>query len=249
MSEEIIKFKGNRFGLQLVFDAGTPFPNIEAEIRQKLETGSKFFRQGTVIQLPPGILSEANELVLRKLFHQHGVLFRIEEPESAVSQEMRRQEEQTMQSEAQSLPKSAASQELRRQEEQTFQSEAQSSPESALSKPVSVPKEQKMLVINRTIRGGEEIQTMGSVLICGNVNPSAQIIAGGSIDIRGTCRGSVHAGAYGDASAFVIADCLMPIQIRIADRIAQAPDLVVKPIVAEKASIQNGSIVIEPIER
>ena len=108
---------------------------------------------------------------------------------------------------------------------------------------------QEMTVVNRTVRGGEEITSKSSVLICGNVNPGAQIIAGGSIDIRGTCRGIVHAGAYGDTSAFVIADHLMPMQVRIAGMIARAPDHVEKSAQAERASIKNGQIVIEPIER
>ena len=108
---------------------------------------------------------------------------------------------------------------------------------------------QEMTVVNRTVRGGEEITSKSSVLICGNVNPGAQIIAGGSIDIRGTCRGIVHAGAYGDTSAFVIADHLMPMQVRIAGMIARAPDHVEKSAQAERASIKNGQIIIEPIER
>ena len=95
----------------------------------------------------------------------------------------------------------------------------------------------------------QEVTAPGSVLICGNVNPGAQVIAGGSIDIRGTCRGIVHAGAYGDTSAFVIADRLMPVQIRIANFIAQAPDQMTKPNFAERASIKDGRIVIEPVER
>ena len=108
---------------------------------------------------------------------------------------------------------------------------------------------QEMTVVNRTVRGGEEITSKSSVLICGNVNPGAQIIAGGSIDIRGTCRGIVHAGAYGDTSAFVIADHLMPMQVRIAGMIARAPDHVEKSAQAERASIKSGQIIIEPIER
>ena len=108
---------------------------------------------------------------------------------------------------------------------------------------------QEMTVVNRTVRGGEEITSKSSVLICGNVNPGAQILAGGSIDIRGTCRGIVHAGAYGDTSAFVIADHLMPMQVRIAGMIARAPDHVEKSAQAERASIKNGQIIIEPIER
>ena len=95
----------------------------------------------------------------------------------------------------------------------------------------------------------EEIRTESSVLVCGNVNPGAQIIAGGSIDIRGTCRGLVHAGASGDTDSFIIADHLMPTQIRIANLIARSPDHMEMTERAERASIKDGQIVIEPIER
>lgn len=115
--------------------------------------------------------------------------------------------------------------------------------------PVRGAEIQEMMVVNRTIRGGEEITSPSSVLICGNVNPGAQIIAGGSIDIRGTCRGIVHAGANGDKSAFIIADHLMPVQIRIADMIARSPDNMEKTAHAEKAYIKNGQITIEAIDR
>lgn len=110
-------------------------------------------------------------------------------------------------------------------------------------------KPQEMVVVNKTLRGGQEIRTKSSVLVCGNVNPGAQIIAGGSIDIRGTCRGMVHAGAYGDSTAFIIADHLMPTQIRISNLIARSPDEMEKTDRAERASIKDGQIVIEPIER
>ncbi|MCR5175269.1 MAG: septum site-determining protein MinC [Anaerovibrio sp.] len=111
------------------------------------------------------------------------------------------------------------------------------------------PVVQEMMVINHTIRGGEEISSKSSVLICGNVNPGAQIIAGGSIDIRGTCRGTVHAGAWGDTNAVIIADRLMPTQIRIANLIARSPDNMEKNDFAERAYIKDGKIIIEPIER
>ena len=111
------------------------------------------------------------------------------------------------------------------------------------------PHVQEMTVVNRTLRGGQEIRTNSSVLVVGNVNPGAQIIAGGSIDVRGTCRGMVHAGAFGDTQAIIVADHLMPTQIRIAGLIARSPDQVEEAEKAERASIKDGHIVIEPIER
>ena len=225
MSGEIVKLKGSKQGLQLVFAPGAEFDAIKADIRNKLEEGSRFFRRGTVIQIAPGTLSAENETALRKLFHQHGVLFRVED----LSEVMPKPAQKNVAPPPQEEPKTEA---------------------SAAAPPAAVPAEEKsMLVIDRTVRGGQEIQTKGSVMICGNVNPGAQIIAGGSIDIRGTCKGMVHAGAYGDATAFIVADRLMPTQIRIADRIAQPPEKMETPTVAERASIIDGKIVIEPIER
>ena len=112
-----------------------------------------------------------------------------------------------------------------------------------------VEEAQKMMVINRTVRGGQEVKANCSVLICGNVNPGAQVIAGGSIDIRGTCRGFVHAGAFGDKTACVVADRLMPAQIRIADLVARAPDEDIKANQAERAMIKDNMIIFEPVAR
>ena len=224
MSGEIVKLKGNRGGLQLVFAPNADFESIRDDIQRKLEEGSRFFRRGTEIQIAPGVLSEANEAVLRKLFHRHGVLFRVEEPVEPPPR-----------------PKT----------EQKPAAPPKPKPEPIVEPPKAIPSmdEPQMRVVNRTIRSGQEIKTPGSVMICGNVNPGAQIIAGGSIDIRGACKGLVHAGAYGDTSAFIVADQLMPTQIRIADRIAQPPENMKKPQAAERASIKDGKIVIEPMER
>ena len=87
------------------------------------------------------------------------------------------------------------------------------------------------------------------------MNPGAQIIAGGNIDIRGTCRGIVHAGAFGDVNAFIVADHLIPLQIRIADFFSRSPDdldpaeVNVKSNYPEKAFVKDGQIVVEPIKR
>lgn len=226
MSGEIVKLKGNIGGLQLVFEPNADFESIRAEIQSKLEEGSRFFRRGTEIRLAPGVLSEADEAVLRKLFHRHGVLFRVEAP---VAPSKRSEAERR--SVVPPAPKPT------------------SEPMVETLKAIPKMEEPQMLVVDRTIRSGQEIKSQGSVMICGNVNPGAQIIAGGSIDIRGACKGLVHAGAYGDTSAFIVADQLMPTQIRIADRIAQPPENMKKPKCAERASIKDGKIVIEPMER
>ena len=108
---------------------------------------------------------------------------------------------------------------------------------------------QRMLIVDKTLRGGQAVETAGSVIVFGNVNPGAQITAGGSVDVRGTLRGVVHAGAAGDSTAFIIADHLMPTQIRIANYVARSPDEPEDSGKVERAYVKDGQIVIEPIER
>ena len=211
---DIVKIRGLKSGLQLSFANGARFEDVQANLLNKLETGSNFFVRGTTVFMQKGYFTEEQNETLRKMFHRHGMLFSME-----------------------------------------FKQPTFSSPTPKYEKPVEVgskPVEKKssqMLVINKTIRGGQEVRTESSVLICGNVNPGAQVISGGSVDIRGTCRGMVHAGAFGDETAFVVADKLMPTQIRIANVIARSPDDAKEVNMAERASIKNGFIVFEPIMR
>lgn len=107
--------------------------------------------------------------------------------------------------------------------------------------------EEETVVIDKTVRGGQEVICRGSVVICGNVNPGAKIIAGGNIEVKGACRGIVHAGAFGDVNAVVVADQMLAMQIRIAGLIARAPDQLERAVCAEYACIKDGNIVIEPL--
>lgn len=107
----------------------------------------------------------------------------------------------------------------------------------------------KVTIVEQTVRGGQEIMSDGSIVILGNVNPGAKIIAGGNIDIKGTCRGLVHAGAFGDMTATITADKMLAIQIRIADLIARAPDNLEAVDKTECARIKDGNIVIETVDR
>lgn len=111
------------------------------------------------------------------------------------------------------------------------------------------PVEKETLIVRKTVRGGQEIFCEGSVVVLGNVNPGAKIVAGGNIVVRGACRGSVHAGAFGNARATIIADRMLAMQIRIADFIARAPDQMEKSNCTECAHIKDGNIVIEPVDR
>jgi septum site-determining protein MinC len=100
------------------------------------------------------------------------------------------------------------------------------------------------LLVARTLRSGHRIRHPGHVVVIGDVNPGAEIIAGGHVIVWGRLRGTVHAGAAGDAGASVFALDLAPTQLRIAGQIAVSPDRRGKPR-PEMARIRDGKLVAE----
>ena len=78
--------------------------------------------------------------------------------------------------------------------------------------------EETSLFLNRTIRSGTRIEFAGHVVVLGDVNPGAEIIAEGNVIIWGRLRGMVHAGSKGNQNAMICALDLSPTQLRIADK-------------------------------
>lgn len=103
------------------------------------------------------------------------------------------------------------------------------------------------LLIRRTVRSGQIIHHSGTVVIFGDVNPGAEVIAEGDVYVWGKLRGVVHAGASGDETAVVGALILTPTQLRIGGMIARAPDSRrPRNVPAEVAHVRGNQIVVEP---
>lgn len=72
-----------------------------------------------------------------------------------------------------------------------------------------------------SLRSGKKIEYEGSIVILGDVNSGAEVIAGENIVIVGTLRGMAHAGAKGNRKAMISAVSIEAPQIRIADIIKE----------------------------
>ena len=82
--------------------------------------------------------------------------------------------------------------------------------------------EETALFLNRTLRSGTRIEFAGHVVVFGDVNPGAEVVAEGSVIIWGRLRGMVHAGSKGNKKAIIGALDLSPTQLRIAEEVAAA---------------------------
>lgn len=72
-----------------------------------------------------------------------------------------------------------------------------------------------------SLRSGKKIEYEGSIVVLGDVNAGAEVIAGENIVIVGILRGMAHAGAKGNRKAMISAVSIEAPQLRIADIIKE----------------------------
>lgn len=107
-----------------------------------------------------------------------------------------------------------------------------------------------LVVEHRTVRSGEKVASEGHLIIMGDVNPGAEVIAENNIIVWGSLKGTAYAGVPNHEDAVIAALHLTPIQLRIASHIARSPDA--RPVtsaVPELARIDQNEIVVESWER
>jgi len=217
---EMIVFKGYRDGLELIIDESADFGAILLQLKDKLDSATNFFMQGAMVKIP----------AVRHLFtdSQQQQIHRLLADYGLTIKE----------EEPETLEDQASSQELE------FTAEAIS---------CSVNQENyetNAFIVKRTLRSGQRVKHTGAVVVLGDVNPGAEVVAGGDIMIFGACRGVVHAGSEGNEQATITANRLQAMQIRIADMIARSPDSQVMPRdCAERARIADGQVIIEPAHK
>ena len=100
------------------------------------------------------------------------------------------------------------------------------------------------ILVQRTLRSGYSLTFPGHVIVIGDINPGAEVIASGNVIVWGRLRGMVHAGAEGDEDAIVCALNISPTQLRIAGVIADVNKKRGKPQ-PSTASKQEGKIIFE----
>lgn len=95
-----------------------------------------------------------------------------------------------------------------------------------------------------SLRSGMKVEFEGSIVILGDVNAGAEVIAGENVVILGALRGVAHAGAKGNKEAMISAMQIESPQIRIANIVKE----IEKVDIEERktyASIKNNEIVLE----
>lgn len=236
--KEAVVFRGDRDGVSLWVRHDVPISEVIDELQRKLSAASGFFA-GATVRLAAGqrLPDERETRLLHELMKAYGMI--LVEDEDAVS---------TVQSGVSS--KSGPSPNGTNGEKTVNSARRREGEGYALGAHVQQELRGKScLLVERTLRSGQRIQYDGSVVVLGDVNPGADIIATGNVIVMGSLRGMVHAGARGDVEARVVALRLHPTQLRIAHYISRPPDDdVSEPGGPEVALIKDERIQIEQFE-
>lgn len=223
MANERISIKGTSNGLIINLGAGV-WQGLLTELDQTLTDKASFFKGGRVaVRVGPRQLTRPQIEAIGQILDRHGVTLWAIESNAAGTQEA------TIQLGL-----------------ETAINPAQTTPEVASA---STTTGGDSIVIRRTLRSGQVLHHPGHVVIIGDVNPGAEIKAGGSVIVWGRLRGNVYAGAAngeGD-DAVVCALQLSPLQLRIGQHMARSPaEDDNHDIIPEMALVQDGQIVAVP---
>lgn len=71
--------------------------------------------------------------------------------------------------------------------------------------------------VRSSLRSGQKAEYEGSIVVLGDVNGGAEVVAGENVVVLGCIRGMVHAGAKGNKEAIITAGSIEATQIRISN--------------------------------
>lgn len=223
---ESVVFKGSRNGITMLIDSELDFEDLCMLIKEKLLQAKDFLgdRRTLTINSNERSLNDGEQLALRVLLRSLDF-----EVADFVSKAEKPEDEEAVEIET---PAGALGGNLGTQKDrlETYYADGST------------------LIIRKNIRSGQSIDFDGTLIIFGDVNAGAEIRATGHILVMGTMRGLAHAGFNNNEEAVVYAGRLLPIQLRIADLIARAPDNEKQESEhPEIARINDGHLVIESV--
>ena len=225
---ELFTIKGLKSGPTFLFNDQAPFPAVITAVEEELARGNGFFRDSPVIlHFGSRVLNKEEWWKLKEVLHREGLLLRYAVATMSTSRELLYKEGLAVR---EHLPLPA---------HETKKVQATAAGGSTA------------LYVRRSLRSGQKEVFDGEVVLVGDVNQGAEILAGGDVIVVGTLRGVVHAGYPDNADAVVIALNLVPLQLRIGPFIARNDEeqnhrrTQQRP---EIARVKDERIVIEPYQ-
>jgi septum site-determining protein MinC len=230
-----VSIKGTRSGLRLTLEPETPFSELLNALADRLAESPSFFRGASLaVDTSHRALRSSERTQLENLLalYQMSVT-------STDSGPLGSEADSTPEQRSNILP--AAGMGTKKTLNLPYQDSSQ---RGATTQDMGqAPRD--TLFLRRTVRSGQAIHHPSNVVVLGDVNPGAEIVAGGDVIVWGVLRGMVHAGYPDNENALVCSLQLAPVQLRIAHLLSRPPEGFEAQSRPEIATIREGQIVVE----
>lgn len=238
MSQKIIELKGSILTLSVLKFFSDDFEQTQQALRDKVDQAPSFFVGIPVVlepqvelqdptflalmveflhqlqMIPIGVRTK-DEMIINQAQYAGLAVFPPEEKRAKTKKETVQTESAPAEKQAVEI-EAASSPEMEPKNAEVAASEVASAEVvEAITAPVPVV--QSAMIINRSIRSGQQIHAPNQdVVITGSVNPGGEVLADGNITVFGKVLGKVIAGASGNTQAKVFATELNPEIVCIA---------------------------------
>lgn len=231
MQPSKVSFKGVKDGIEIHLDEKTSYESLRKELVEKLKQNGSFFKDQDVrITITGKKLSQAQFNGIKRIFvMDYGIRSVYEEEEF---DRLREQEEEQRAIAAQKIPFG-------------LKDEYEDDTDSGFMHRF----EKESIFIRNTVRSGQRIECPGDIVVIGDVNPGAEVIAGGSIAVFGRLRGLAHAGCEGRKDVCIAAMHMCPKQMRLSGKVVTFPNDRQDVQTAEVAELRGGKVVIRQVKR
>src|SRR5947208_2800714 len=219
-----IAIKGTRNGLLLTLEPETPFSELLNALSHRLSEAPGFFRGASL-----ALDTTRRNLRISERTQLEALLANYQMSVTSLEQTLiakHNEREVISSSDIGSDPFIASEITSEQTQEQTYRLDPRDSDDT--------------LFLRRTVRSGQEIHHASNIVILGDVNPGAEIVASGDIIVWGVLRGMVHAGYPNNENAIVCSLLLAPVQLRIAPLISRPPRGFQVPAGPQLATIEKG---------
>jgi septum site-determining protein MinC len=228
-----VAFKGVGQEVHIILDPQAPFAEVERELEEHLERSGRFF-VGAAVKLivTTRQLRDDQLQTLRQILAAYGLT--IAEVRASLSDH----------------PPPAAGSPLSPLAPVTLPPPAQPGSRREGRPRHGEIARNNALLVKGPLRSGQRVYAEDNLIVFGDVNPGAELIAGGDIMVMGVLRGVAHAGVPDNVAAVIAAISLKPTQLRIGHFISRSPEFQEKHDSGpEIARVDAEQIVVESFPR
>lgn len=205
--KQLVAIKGNPYGITLRLDDEASFEEILVELDEKLKSSARFFRNANVaLKVEKRVVTEEEEELLIEHVEQiAGVKIACimdETKETTEYYQSMLDEAERIKQEMLNMKDAEEDEEIEEAQEENWESQIQKDATQGQ-------------FYKGTLRSGQVVESGSSIIVLGDVNPGAKVVANGNIVVLGSLKGYAFAGAAGNDTAFVVALEMKPMQIRI----------------------------------